>query len=621
MTPTTTKYLFLPCDRPIQLKDHAAVEPAMKEFEQEVRLGFHNLHQKRAPCTSIVDTNKGYAHALVAARTKIDQACKEATKRVAKDAQEQTAMVIDALYYDTLFTLLCTRAEATRQTLIEDKANDNMYHLKQIVEQCDGLRSDTTKELKPKTDEARVYVALTAYSFTKHEEIPDPLPLAALNTEELPHENDFRTGTSLAKVPLIGYRKILPTVDYLRSIALRLCAVEADFHANIRRSCSGNNPLDALLYTRLDELDGLLTRHFEVIRSKPRSGSLHAGWYYLMALQAQSPAIRASMCAFKEMQKGTFGIRAQIIEKLGGNLFALYQAAMLAQTEEPSLRNLQEILGRDGHERLALTDEEKAVPKRVFANQQVPDALLQSYLMKSLVKQSYFAKYLNAELDLVVCKIDHHPLFQTNPELAAVYAAYLAETGSARRTEEIDELVDILSLLYNPSPDGTPEECTELNRFMSYCAAHKKFMQLCLTKRGPRINYLEKALENEREKAYDFQKEPTELFSHLYTYFFIDDSFKRDLANGEILAAIEKLPDISFSVKALLYAWAVERLVERSKSKGLTNKLKALTLSSAEKQLMASFLSEYHTDAAIKAFFDTRYGQEYMQKVVALRPK
>ena len=631
---------FLPTEFEPEVWDLTVVKPAVEELANRVSIAFHNLVQKRADGNTVTEQHEAWANSVQMAVEAAANAWKEAKPVVQIDG----AALVDGLYYKTLYDMLVNDAKLVQDALRDPKKCDELVHLKKIVSKCDSMTTDTTATLTPETDEAKAFVALTSYSFTKHEELKDPDPLTPVDAVAVPTEYHFRTGNQeKTKTSYFGgYYKIAGTIDYLESIAHRLHKLVRDLRADMRAACATGSleEKNTLLLSQCEELGKLLTAHLDVLKSKPHSTHIHAGCYYLQGLTAQLATTKAAIAAFDAMKSERFGFCAKITANIvscldSGNLFPLYEAALLASSDPDAVPTLKEVISRKAETLLAPTLEESKVAALAFGDQPISVELISSYLTKGFI-QSIFSNCSTPEFKLAVAKLSTTPQFaealKRSEQLKLLHDHYFKVV----RAHPHEMLLGILSRLYTPRSIETRPEVLALDHFMRFSQAEAELAQCRQLdpNHNPRIDYVQGCLDNIRkewEKDANWQTDSIELLGALKTRFFDSNEEARKQADVTLENSLTQKLKLKPVVMALYFRWLLERFVTNIPKEPsgkiaqainwLAEAVHEVTISESEvrqtdsfQRHLTYFFKEYTENPLWKGFFDLQYGPEYMER-------
>ncbi len=623
------------------LHNLAAVKQSVEELATQVSIAFHTLHQKRADPTTIEKTHEAVASSL-------DAACKKASdawnlpKITPANDQEFAVALVDTLYFRTLYDNLVVDAKKLAFELRDESKQNELKRLKELVTACDAMTEDKTVILSTVTDEEREFVDITSCNFKKQDPLKEPQPLQLLDSVELPKEYKFRTGDAwLQTWSVIGYAQIADTIAYLTSISHRLHKLTRDLREDMKQAAAGSLRANTLLLITCDELEGMLTSYVTILKSKPRSKQIHAGWYYLRGLLSQLKTTKAAIASFDHMKSEAFGTKAKITEKLVLCLTAqeeglthLYEASELAAPFIKELPDQKEFIEVIGHKRLLLTNEEKKLAYLAFSSIPISQDELSSYLMKGFIKALYFSRDCEPAFKLVVAKCRGTPQFTTclarSDVLTRLYEAFKQQYGES----EHKELVHILELLHTTRPLTTSQDVLALDRYMRFHQAKKQLTEcraLQKNRKNPRIEYVQEVL-NQREidwkDALECKKTPEDLYNPLYSYFFGVNKEKQVAADRAISKALIGKLELSHITMALLYRWLLERHKEQIEHPVgfLQRAVDALTITdetikevAQENKIFSQFVKEYNEIQTWKSFFILHYGEDYMKTALQIK--
>lgn len=599
--------LFTQHHGPLVLMDPTMGLEALAELQKAVRVAFHNLKQMRAAKDHIAASHEEWAATLQQAVDKVVRVSESLVKTQCTTDDALARRVTDIAYYTHHMPYLLARADAIKEELLSKKKQAELQQLKEVVAQVDAMSQDKIAADMPKTDLAREFIDIAVENFksSAYPSCPKPLPPRA-GDEPLPPEADFRTGKWLATTWGVGYSKVADSIEYLRSIALRLHNDELASYDLLKSTQSS---------IQLVELKKLLEEHKVLLKQYPRSNQVHAAWYYLKALEGQVHVVEASLA-----RKATPQLEAarSVLHAITSpdSLIAYYEACISCSTDA----TLGPVLAKIGTVRLALTDDEKAIVPQLFAGVAVDQALLLSYLMKLLISARIFSRKNGAELELVLMKlkIAASPLLQ-QPEVARLLADYLQDFPI---TADAQPALAILASLHARRAADVVRQALALDRFMRLYQARIELQDVPAQWRS----YIEKGINETGQKwqeDIDVKKMPEGLYTQLFTYFFSDDEHRKLFANDAILREIKTVDSATLLVQAMLFCWALERFREHSLNKpnALVSMFRNLALSDEqqasalrEKAIVRQLFDAYQNRSEIRAFFILRYGQKYMEE-------
>lgn len=320
--------------------------------------------------------------------------------KIAQNSAPAVSEVYDTILLFIRYTVLCFKREAAENAPIlkELQTLDTFIQKKFVTAPVD---LDVTEEVA---------------------ENPDSLVnkyLAAASDVELPRENRFRNGnwtTWLTTFPFARYAPIRNHKDSLEAIAQALYKLECLLLDRIKTVSTDELEKDIEICQGLEQLIG---KQLKSLAGVPIAKEIHAGWYYVTALQTQAKVLQTSIQLFNQMATATYATELGVIDRLVKALPASSQGATVTQvmclwqlTQDVASLPVQHIelakvidqmLAHLGAETTAFTEQELQVPNKVFTKEFMwgdsMSEVVQSYLLKGFLQYLYFTKGDQRALD------------------------------------------------------------------------------------------------------------------------------------------------------------------------------------------------------------------------------
>ena len=164
---------------------------------------------------------------------------------------------------------------------------------------------------------ATVAVALdTNDAVPENPDSPENRYLATASSVELPKENRFRNGDWTTWITTFRFARYAPIVsqkESLERIAQALYKMECSLYDRMKSGSTNGLEQDVEICQGLERLIG---KQLKSLAGVPIAKEIHAGWYYVAALQTQAKVLQTSIQHFKEMATTTYATELAVVDRL-----------------------------------------------------------------------------------------------------------------------------------------------------------------------------------------------------------------------------------------------------------------------------------------------------------------
>ena len=638
-------------------------------FGSELNTKFQYIHQRYVKTGYVKDTFEGWKNELEQLDKRMNSAWDAAIKLceaipAISNQKEKADSLVCMMHFEYVAMRLKEKSKELQCALADGKH--------QALETYKG-RVKLAKSLAEiqNLDAALLNSPPTSICFA----VPlDPQSTLAIFIEEakqvvLPKENYFRVGEYFRGWPLLGYTAIKTQVTNLEGIARGLWKVQMLLDEQIKSAFEGFAQAD-FVKTHLEICEGLercIGLQVEELRGLPFSNQIHAGWYYAVALFAQSKALRRALEQFEQINAGSDGSHKAALHSLVESvkcanlrhkgsvaepLLCFYAATRaLCAVDRPLnepirvITVMDQTLAHDAHASLQLVEQEVEIPTRVFGlwmHKGFRSEIFQAYLTRSFLRNLHFSEQqCDPEFEMVLYMLKYNPMYKVRFEkclegskvLKDLHDAYVQQTDAFRHIEMLHMMNDIIVTISAPLCETLSENDRSEDVFVRY----NKALYVLIVLKGLyvdkssgdklRMSWIEDKLKQfakGSKEAPNLTASPLKpLYDLLCTSLFVTEPKAKSEADNAIVAMIE---EFNFSktplqglVKLLMYRWTLERFVDycnRRNETGFIASFKSLALtdtSDAEMQILRALFHEYNTDRLKTAFWRSQYDTGYME--------
>ncbi|MBS0635024.1 MAG: hypothetical protein JSR37_06145 [Verrucomicrobia bacterium] len=600
-----------------------AVDLILGQFQDAIATAFHFFHQRRADLRNIRIEHIAAADALADVQKRVIAAC-----RAAEVLYSQSFGPM--LFLDTLKQITVEKSTALQDLLRSEKHWTDLKFFKEVVAELDSLSNwgnpldyvsgyshdqkvEKFKELHTKVtsnNENYLHKDLLNYTLYVAEQlkIPGYEKLAQLPTGGetflkgklllLPAEK-FRTGQTAAHV---RYRDVTDVTNELERVELSLKEQELLLIGQMRQVCMGE--LNEVTCP-VDHIPAI-NRCFNSLVQKSFSTHVHAGWYYENAVRIHAAEVSVTYERFQTIFRESLEqnlIAARALEK------ADVCSAVQAYPKHP-------VLNRQINSLLEYTEQEASLHTQIFSRLKRWDDTVRSYLHKGLIRNIYHRH--ETEFAAMFSMLKYDPAYRddfaaclkSDEELSALHDDYVAKTSPKKVSPLILEF-------FEPLPAATPNEALLL-RLLAIEQGHLKETHT--------NSWLEKKIEQEKQKPIFIQNETSPLGPLLMRGLFGTNPLTQEYADGDIIAHIHgdgfSLDSVTGIYRTMLLRWRFEKFMQTTEldlqpisvkaiTRGIGSLLSGVKKTSIGEKLLKEFFSSYTSDDAL--LWTIQYGLGYLE--------